>query len=264
MPKNRNSALDRWTSLASSAPDVPRRIKAQAHSCLATGLLDQASEDPEQRDIDLLYRAGSNANEAVSLGLISPGALKVGFSIESQGFRRPKDNRLPGTDRFEQLAELWEAIDARTVEMERASGKGDGKPSKTPLKYVCSAEGCGIQATKKWGLLRCAGKCPVVFKPSYCSRECQKIVRRSPSALGLPIQCCCPRRTGNCTNRFVKLTLQSQACVHSIPTTTPQKIPGSGRRTRSLTSPKDEVQGTQLMRRRGTSDPIPRLPGRRR
>lgn len=102
--------------------------------------------------------------------------LKIGFSIERQGFRRPEDNRFAelSTERFERLTELWEAIDSRTAEIERASAKKDAK---APLKYACSAERCGIQATKKLGLLRCAGKCPVVFKPSYCSKECQKVVR---------------------------------------------------------------------------------------
>jgi len=177
-PENRDSAIERWSFLTSSAPNIPRRIKARAHSCLAAAWFDQATEDPERWNIDSLHRAGSNANEAVSLGLTGSGGLKVGFSIESQGFRRPEDNRFPGlnTDRFERLTELWEAIDTHTADVERASAKGDGKVSKAPLKYVCSAEDCGIQATKKMGLLRCAGKCPVVFKPSYCSKECQKMV----------------------------------------------------------------------------------------
>lgn len=246
MPENRDSAIERWTFLASSAPDVPRRIKAQAHSCLATGWFDRAIEDPEHLNIDSLYRAGSNAGEAISLGLTSPGALRAGFSIESQGFRRPGDNRFPGlsTDRFQRLTELWEAIDERTAEIDKASAKGDGKV-KAPLKYACSAEDCGIQATKKLGLLRCAGKCPVVFKPSYCSKECQKIVCRFPPALSLPIQSCLPRRTGNGTNRFVKPTPQSQACSLSMPTMTPQKI-------------------TSSRRGAGVPNDIPRQRGRRR
>jgi hypothetical protein len=179
-PENRDSALERWASLTSSAPDVSRRIKAQAHSCLAVGWFDRAIEDAERWNIDSLYRAGSNADEAISLGLVSPGTLRTGFAIETQGFRRPEDNRFPGldTDRFEQLTELWEAIDARTKEMNKASAKRDGKVARAPLKYICSAADCGIQATKKSGLLRCAGKCPVVFKPSYCSKECQKVVCR--------------------------------------------------------------------------------------
>ena len=165
----------------SSSQNVPRRIKARAHSCLAAGWFERATEDHKRWNIDSLYRAGSNANETILLGLISPGALRAGFSIESQGFRRQEDNRFPGlnTDRFERLTELWEAIDMRKEEVNKASAKRDAKVCRAPLKYVCSAEDCGIQATKKSGLLRCAGKCPVVFKPSYCSKECQKMVRSS-------------------------------------------------------------------------------------
>lgn len=188
-PKNRDSALERWACLVSSEPDAPRGIKARAHSCLAAGWFERATEDNKRWNIDSLYRAGNNANESISLGLISPGALRAGFSIETQGFRRHEDNRFPGlnTDRFERLTELWEAIDARKEEVNKASAKRDAKVSRSPLKYVCSAEDCGIQATKKSGLLRCAGKCPVVFKPSYCSKECQKMVSRfSPS--GFPIE----------------------------------------------------------------------------
>lgn len=132
--------------------------------------------------MDPLYRAGNNANEAILLGLISPGALRIGFSVEAQGLRKPGDNRLSGlsTDGFERLTDLWEAIDMRTEEMNKASAKKEPKGSRAPLKYICSVEDCGIQATKKSGLLRCAGKCPVVFKPSYCSKECQKMVRHFP------------------------------------------------------------------------------------
>lgn len=164
--------------LTSTAPNVSRRIKALAHSCLAAAWLDRATEDRNTWNIDSLYRAGSNANAAISLGLTSPGALRTGFVIEDSGFRRPEDNRFPGwsTDRFEQLTELWEAVDMRKEEMDRVSAKRDAKVSRDPFKYVCSAKDCGIQATKKSGLLRCAGKCPLAFKPSYCSRECQKMV----------------------------------------------------------------------------------------
>ena len=181
----------KWTFLTSVAPNVPRRIKAQAHSCLATGWFDRAIEDPERWNIDSLYRAGDNANEAVSLGLISPGALRAGFSIEKQGFRRPEENRFPGvdTDRFERLTELWEATEMRLAEVNKVTAKRDAKVSKTPLQYICAAEDCGIQATKKSGLLRCGGKCPMPFKPSYCSKECQKMVRRFSPALDFQIQC---------------------------------------------------------------------------
>ena len=192
--RNRDSALERWTSLASSPPNASRQIKARAHSCLAAGWFERATEDSERWNIDSLYRAGSNANEAISLGLISPVTLRTGFATETQGFRRSEDNRFPGlnTERFEQLAELWGAIDARTEEMNKASAKMDAKVSRAPLKYACSADDCGIQATKKSGLLRCAGKCPVVFKPCYCSKECQKTV------LFLPPRPHCSKFTAVC------------------------------------------------------------------
>jgi len=205
--QNRDSALVKWTFLTSAALNVPRRIRAQAHSCLATGWFDRAVEEPESLNIDSFYRAGSNANETVSLGLISPGALRAGFSIEKQGFRRPEDNRFPGldTDRFERLAELWEAIDMRMAEVNKVTAKRDAKVSKTPLQYVCAAGDCGIQATKKSGLLQCGGKCPTPFKPSYCSKECQRMVWGFSPALDFQIQSCLPRRIGNGTT-----TLQSR------------------------------------------------------
>ena len=261
----------KWTFLTSVAPNVPRRIKAQAHSCLAIGWFDLAVEDPERWNIDSLYRAGSNANEAVSLGLISPGALRAGFSIEKQGFRRPEENRFPevDTDRFEGLAELWEATDMRLAEVNKVTAKRDAKVSKTPLQYVCAAEDCGIQATKKSGLLRCGGKCPMPFKPSYCSKECQKMVCRFSPALDFPIQSCPSRRTGNDTNHFVKPTPRSQACFLSIPATKLPRVARSGRvcrKARSLTRSRDGPPGISSTCLRDTGAPCdspPRRWGRR-
>lgn len=247
--QNRDSALARWSLLASTAPDVPHRIKAQAYSCLATGWFDRAIEDPERWNIDALYRAGISANEAVSLGLISPGALRAGFSIDHQGFRRPEENRFPEVDTgmFERLTDLWEAIDMRMAEVNKVTAKRDAKVSKAPLQYVCAARDCGIQATKKSGLLRCGGKCPMPFKPSYCSKECQKMVRCPSSVLDFPIYSCLPYRTGNAINRFVGPTLQSRACFRSTPKTKLQRIrfiERICRRARTPTHSKDELQDT--------------------
>jgi hypothetical protein len=190
-PEIKDSALARWILLTSSESNVSRRVRAQAHSCLAQGWHDRATEDSDCWNIDALYRAGSSANEAVSLGLVSRTTLMVGYQIERVGFRRPETNRFPewSTDRFEKLTELWEAIDKRSAEVEKERSKQDVKVSKAPLQYVCAAKDCGIQATKKSGLLRCAGKCPVPFKPSYCSKECQKLVCYPglPSRFGLNV-----------------------------------------------------------------------------
>lgn len=127
-------------------------------------------------NIDYLYDAGNCANEAVGLGLISPAVLAV--ASKSDGLGQPGNNILPGqnTERFERLTDLWEALEARKAEMAEKDLKREAKVSKDPLSYFCAAEDCGIVATKKSTLWRCGGGCPPVFKPSYCSKYCQKAV----------------------------------------------------------------------------------------
>lgn len=169
-----------WTILATSREDAPLSLKARAHSSLARGWFDQANEKaPETLNIAFLGDAGNSANEAVALGLISPATLMVAARIESLGFRRPEDNKFPehDTERFERLTDLWEAYDARKAEIAEENLKREVKVSKDPLSYFCAAEDCGIVATKKSTLRRCAGKCPPAFKPSYCSKYCQRTVR---------------------------------------------------------------------------------------
>ena len=248
-PEIKDSALARWTLLTSPGSNVPRRIRAQAHSCLARGWHDRAMDDPECWNIDSVYRAGSNANEAVSLGLTSPAALMAGYQIERIGFRRPETNRFTefSTDRFEQLTELWEAVDKRTEEVNKERSKQDAKVAKAPLQYVCAAKDCGIQATKKSGLLRCAGKCPVPFKPSYCSKECQKIVCCPTFLLSISAQCLSLRRIGNGTNHSAKQTLRRRAFILSTQVARFLTIPSDGRTyrtTSALTRSKDGPQVT--------------------
>ena len=131
-------------------------------------------------NINFLYDAGKYANESVALGLISPATLMVAARIEDIGFRRPEDNKkFPehSTERFGQLTDLWEAFDVRKAEMAEENLRREAKVSKDPLSYSCAAEDCGIVATKKSTLWRCGGGCPLGFKPSYCSKYCQKAVR---------------------------------------------------------------------------------------
>ena len=169
----------KWTVLTSYQEDVPLSLKARAYSSLARGFLDLAVENsPKTLHIDRLCDAGNTANEAAALGLISPAVLMVASRIESAGFRRPEDNKFPeySTERFEKLTDLWEVFDARTAEIAEEDLKREAKVSKDPLSYFCAAEDCGIVATKKSTLKRCGGKCPLAFKPSYCSKYCQKAV----------------------------------------------------------------------------------------
>jgi hypothetical protein len=159
---------------------VPLPLKARAYSLLARCLLELAQEKaPKTLDIKHLLDAGISANSAVSLGLISPAALRVAERIEEAGFRRPEDNKFPehSTEEFEQLTDLWEAFDARKAELAEEYSKRATKVSKDPLSYFCALDDCGIIATKKSTLWRCGGGCPLAFKPSYCSKYCQKAVR---------------------------------------------------------------------------------------
>jgi len=130
----------------------------------------------------------------------------------------------------------------RKEEMDRVSAKRDAKVSRDPSKYVCSAKDCGIQATKKSGLLRCAGKCPLAFKPSYCSKECQKMVLLFYFSLLSPFANLL-HRTGNGISCFVNPTLRDRAWIHSMPRAIRKNQPWNGRlstMTLTLTSSKGE------------------------
>ncbi|KAJ7729106.1 hypothetical protein DFH07DRAFT_756952, partial [Mycena maculata] len=69
---------------------------------------------------------------------------------------------------------LWLEYDKREAEMATEERKRLAKIAKAPNAYRCATEGCDIEATNKRTLLRCSGKCPGEYKPSYCSKECQK------------------------------------------------------------------------------------------
>jgi len=178
--QDKTGAIATWIALASSRDEVPLSLKARACSCLAKAWLDRAQESgPGTMNVGHLYHAGNSANQAAALGLISPMVLQVASAIESTGLRRPDDNRFPehSTERFERLTDLWEAWDVRTVEIAEEEQQREAKASKDPLSYFCAAEDCWIVARKKSALRRCGGGCPPVFKPSYCSKDCQKAVR---------------------------------------------------------------------------------------
>jgi hypothetical protein len=204
-----------WTIIASLRDHVPLSLKARAYSSLAKGWLDAAQDKgPKIMNINFLYDAGKYANESVALGLISPATLMVAARIEDIGFRRPEDNKkFPehSTERFGRLTDLWEAFDARKAEMAEEDLRREAKVSKDPLSYSCAAEDCGIVATKKSTLWRCGGGCPPAFKPSYCSKYCQKAVcfiSHTPSDVVDS-----PRRIGNVTNRSANPTLPNRVFV---------------------------------------------------
>lgn len=169
------------TMVLPGRPRVPRPIEARAHSVLAAMELEDATRDPEEWNIDALFRAASFANNAAALGFVSPAVLNVARRTGDVGARSRATWRFsyPYNPEFAKLEFMWGAMDARLAEMEREDRKHDQKVAKHPASYRCAAPGCGITVTKKAALLRCAGGCPTDDKAHYCSKECQTEVRRS-------------------------------------------------------------------------------------
>lgn len=163
-----------------AASKTPRPIKARALSLQGRVHFDSRFEKKDAINIDNMYRAAVCANAAAALGFVSPDVLQVAQHVENIGFRRPEDNKFKehSTERFEKLTDLWEAWDRRKAMVQREEGKQAAKVEKQPNMYTCAAEHCGIESTSKSGLSACGGKCPPIAKPSYCSKECQKKVRR--------------------------------------------------------------------------------------
>ena len=169
--------------------------------------------------------------------------LMVASRIESLGFRRPEDNKFPehSTERFEQLNDLWAALDARKVEMAEEKSKREAKVS--TLNYFCAAEDCGIVVTKKFTLGRCSGMCPPAFKPHYCSRDCQRTVRFPSDAPDNCADLSC--RIGNNIDRSANRTLQNPVLVRIVVRVrpllgggqTPLKIPAPAGSNRARNGP---------------------------
>jgi hypothetical protein len=181
--KDEEGALDWWRKITDSThpsyiSSASRPIRTKALSCLANAFLERSNLDPTTLQIDDLYRAGTHADACASYGLITPIVLSIGNRIETLGLRRQADCRYrTDTTRFEMLEFLWAAIEARNAEILSEKKKRDKKTSKAPNLYQCAAERCGIEATRKSGLLQCSGPCLPNVKPSYCSKDCQKAVR---------------------------------------------------------------------------------------
>jgi len=233
--------------IATYRKNVPLSLRARAHSSLAMGWLELATENaPGILNISRLYDVGDSANEAAALGFVSSAVLSVAQRIESAGLRRPEDNRFPehSTERLESLADLWEALDAHAAEMAEEDSRREAKVSKGPLSYFCAAEDCGIVATKKSTLRRCAGGCPPAFKPSYCSKYCQTAVRFLSHTLNNFTHL--PHRIGNTINHTANQALQNRVSVRLIARAQP--LLDSDRTRRRMRDPKgsDQAQSGRL------------------
>lgn len=150
-------------------PNVSRSIRARACALLANANFEDRidKDSPDTWNVDALYRAGMYADRCAALGFTPPIVLLVAKITEKAGFRREEDNRFPqfSTERFARLEHLWEVFERRNAEVEGNVHRQDAKVGKRPNAYCCAAEGCGIEATKKSGLMRCAGPCAGNSKP---------------------------------------------------------------------------------------------------
>ena len=170
-----SSLTDPWNSLYIGTGS--RSVRARAYSCLASVHYHRRIEDgiPNSCNIDSLYRAAKRADECAALGLTTPTVLEIGqfiATVDLRGSVAPSDT-YSDTARFTKLIHLWEAIDKRAANFDRFVQNVQTKASANPNAYRCALPGCGIEATSKSGLMRCAGRCPKESKPAYCSKQCQ-------------------------------------------------------------------------------------------
>jgi hypothetical protein len=180
--QDRDGAMIWWGKIAD--PNHPERppyvsgdIQMRALSCLASAFLERSNMGPGAVQIDHLYRAGKLADMAASLGFVSPSMLGIAARIEDAGFRRQADCRfVVDITRYAELDFLWNAFDAHRARIGLNDRQRDSKAAIAPNLYQCAAEGCGIKATSKSGLSQCSGPCSAAVKPSYCSKECQRVV----------------------------------------------------------------------------------------
>lgn len=183
---NKEDAMFWWSSLTeSNSPlyngSTPRSILARTYSCLANIHFDDRFEGDNisSCNVDALYRAARYADQCAALGLTSGTVQAIGQFIVTNSMRGPVPGQGRYTDpgRFTRLDSLWEAIDRRTAEFDRFMQNLDDKVWRGPNASGCAFPGCGIVATSKFGLMRCAGPCPMERKPSYCDKHCQRKVR---------------------------------------------------------------------------------------
>ncbi|KAI1790847.1 hypothetical protein LXA43DRAFT_1014298 [Ganoderma leucocontextum] len=193
-------ALDAWEMITKEGhkdgvPDdkLNPSVLARAYSCLADAHMtlmhlafdgesvnrhdgsDRMLPDGE-RDVlmanDFMLVAAGYADASAALGMVSPVVLYVARWLTQIGERDGVNVR--ETERYKEFAHLWRAWDVRVAEMDEEKRKREAKLGRAPTAYMCAAQGCGITAKQKKGLMKCAGKCPMERKPHYCGKNCQR------------------------------------------------------------------------------------------
>lgn len=179
---------------------------AQAHSLAAHAYLDKLSATPaeraaiatEERLSHSLRPAAArraagadapafanfvaalhHANESAKLEHVSPAVLRLELMMRDIGSSLGVD--LTQTVRSRRFRPVWRALNGRLEEIYAEERKRLKKTGRAPNAYACAAEECGVRAEGRAALRACAGMCPPDLKPHYCSKGCQKQVRRRNS-----------------------------------------------------------------------------------
>jgi len=74
-----------------------------------------------------------------------------------------------------QYKAVWAALETRNKQMEEEQATAEVKRAKRANRYRCANVGCSVQADTGKMLAQCSGKCDPDKKPSYCSKECQRV-----------------------------------------------------------------------------------------
>ena len=191
--QDKEEALQWWEQVTKRRiPGLSSALNARSLACVAHVQWDVHADPDGTWNIDAVYRACALADGVVQLGLISPIVLVIAQATENAGFRRwedlkcelpPNSSHGANPDKFAMFTSLWEAADRRKDELQQKEARREEKHTKRPKAYVCAADGCGLEATSKTALMRCAGPCKLEDKPSYCSKECQRRVSVVPYSL---------------------------------------------------------------------------------
>lgn len=174
-PRDRPGAITLWTSIMDA---TPRASQTQQHAitaaCLSHAYFESSyTPGDDAFEYDPLSSAGVYAQISIELGLNCPKVLSIAQALAKTDLRTHRT--------FRYFTGIWGLLDKRNSEIKAEEDKRNTKVTKTPLAYRCAADGCGIEGKNKTALRRCSGKCPAEFKPSYCSKECQKRVKTSLS-----------------------------------------------------------------------------------
>ncbi|KAI0703944.1 hypothetical protein C8Q76DRAFT_215511 [Earliella scabrosa] len=142
--------------------DYWRRLK----SVLGRAKMEYVSGSADQAMFFALY----HANESARLGHVPTALIELGTTFRSE--MRPQWQRFVVNNRVfrdvVQALEDYEKFHKGSYERHRE------KVANNTQAYVCAAENCGLQGLQKRALRACKGSCPVLVKPHYCSKECQR------------------------------------------------------------------------------------------